>query len=246
MCASGVRLTGWMRPRMSPSGREPSLIARLSSRWPGCFAGSRSPRLVTGSGSEAGVPFNRKRGSLSGQGNHAALRMRWSSGRLKPMDKRCWRRATVLWDVRYGLADGGGALLRKGLNFRAEGQLSLISGMRRRPGWPVRPGGRNSGMCACRRSCSPMREGPRRTRAARTVRHSIRVVCRPVLMGEDRAYAGRPYGLDWIVDLPAVFMTAGAVPGLEADSGCSRHMNGDLAADCSSGQTAGHILATKF
>ena len=75
----GVRPTGWMRPRMSPSGRGPPSIARLSGRWPGCFAGWRSPRRVTGSGSGAGVPFNRKRGSLSGQGNYAALRTRWSS-----------------------------------------------------------------------------------------------------------------------------------------------------------------------
>ena len=86
MCASGVRPTGWMRPGMSPSDRGPSLIARLSSRWLGCFAGSRSPRRVTGSGSKAGVPLNRKRGWLSGQGNHGALRARWSSGRLRPMD----------------------------------------------------------------------------------------------------------------------------------------------------------------
>jgi len=76
MFASGVRSTGWMRPRMSPSGRGPLSIARLSSRWLGCFAGWRSRRRVTGSGSEAGVPFNRKRGSLSDQGKHATLRTR--------------------------------------------------------------------------------------------------------------------------------------------------------------------------
>jgi hypothetical protein len=86
MCASGIRPTGWTRLRMSPSGRGPPWIARSSSRWLGCYAGSRSPRRVTGSGSEAGVPFNRKRGALSSRGDHAALRTRWPSGRLKPMD----------------------------------------------------------------------------------------------------------------------------------------------------------------
>ena len=82
----GVRPTGWTRPCMSRSGRGPPWIARLSSRWPGCSAGSRSPRRVTGSGNEAGVPFNRRRASLFGRGNHAALRPRRPSGRLKPMD----------------------------------------------------------------------------------------------------------------------------------------------------------------
>ena len=71
---------------MRRSGRRPPWIARLSSRWLGCCAGSRSPRRVRGSGSEAGVPFNRKRGALSSRGDHAALRTRWPSGRLKPMD----------------------------------------------------------------------------------------------------------------------------------------------------------------
>jgi hypothetical protein len=32
------------------------------------------------------VPFNRKRGSLCAQGDHDALRTRWASGMLKPMD----------------------------------------------------------------------------------------------------------------------------------------------------------------
>ena len=86
MFASGVRPIGWLRPHMSPSGRGPPSTARLSSRWLDCFAGSRPPHRVTGSGSEAGMPFNRKRGSLCDQGNHAALRTRWPSGRLKPMD----------------------------------------------------------------------------------------------------------------------------------------------------------------
>jgi hypothetical protein len=86
MCASGVRPTGWTRPHMRPSGRGPPGIAKLSSRWPGCSADSRSPRRVTGSGNEAGVPFNHKRASCFGRGNHAALRTNWSSGRLKPMD----------------------------------------------------------------------------------------------------------------------------------------------------------------
>lgn len=85
-CASGVWLTGWMQPRMSRSGRGPPSIARVSSRWLGCSADSRSQRRATRSGSEAGVPLNRKRGSFSDQRNHAALRTRWPSGRLKPMD----------------------------------------------------------------------------------------------------------------------------------------------------------------
>ena len=62
-----VRPTGWMRPRMSRSARGPPSISRLSSRWLACCAGSRSQRRVTGSGSEAGGPVNRKRGSLSGR-----------------------------------------------------------------------------------------------------------------------------------------------------------------------------------
>ena len=76
MTASGNSRAG-IGPRAGPDA---------GSRRLGCFAGWRSPRRVTGSGSEAGVPFNRKRGSLFDQGNHAALRTRWPSGRLKPMD----------------------------------------------------------------------------------------------------------------------------------------------------------------
>ena len=97
MCASGVRPTGWMRPRMSPSGRGPPSIARLSGRRRGCFAGWRSPRRVTGSGSEAGVPFNRKRGSLSGQGNYAALRtgVGHRAGSSRWMTLLCWRQASA-------------------------------------------------------------------------------------------------------------------------------------------------------
>jgi len=89
MSASGVRPTGWMRPRTSPGGRGPPSIARLSSRWPGCFAGSRPPRRVRGSGSEAGVPFNRKHGSFFDRGNHTALRTR---GRYGPASAnlRAW------------------------------------------------------------------------------------------------------------------------------------------------------------
>jgi len=77
---------GWMRSRMNRSGRGRPSTARWSSRWLGCSAGSRSPRRVTGNGSEAAVPCNRKHASLSSQGDHAALRARGPSGRLKPMD----------------------------------------------------------------------------------------------------------------------------------------------------------------
>jgi hypothetical protein len=71
---------------MTRSSRGPPWIARLSGRWLGCCAGSRSPRRVTGRGNQAGVPFNRKGASLSRRGNHAALRTRGPSGRLRPMD----------------------------------------------------------------------------------------------------------------------------------------------------------------
>jgi hypothetical protein len=86
MSASGVRSIGWMGPRMNRSGHRPPSTWRLSSHWLGCSAGSRSRRRVAGSGSGAGVPFSRKRGSLSNQGDHAALRTRRPFGRLEPMD----------------------------------------------------------------------------------------------------------------------------------------------------------------
>jgi len=51
----------------------------------GCFAGWRSPRRVRAVGAKLRA-FTRKRGSLCDQGNHAVLRTRRPSGRLKPMD----------------------------------------------------------------------------------------------------------------------------------------------------------------
>ena len=75
MFASGVRPTGWMRTRMSPSVRRSPPTARSSSRWQGCFAGSRSPRRVMGSGSGAGVPFNRKRGQRTRESRRVADEM---------------------------------------------------------------------------------------------------------------------------------------------------------------------------
>src|ERR1039457_4208228 len=120
---------------MSRSGRGPPWIARLSSRWPGCSAGSRSPHRVRGSGNEAGVPFNRRRAWLFGRGNHAALRPRGPVGRLKPMDNAALCRsitATMLTgDVRYGFADDG-EHAEEGLSAGAEGQLIPVSGMRER------------------------------------------------------------------------------------------------------------------
>ena len=49
---------------MRRSGRVPSPTAKPNDPWQACFTGSRSQRRVTGSGSGAGVPFNRKHGVL--------------------------------------------------------------------------------------------------------------------------------------------------------------------------------------